>query len=92
MSMSTHIVGFRPADERWNKMKSIWDACKTGNVIVPAEVEKFFNYEYPADKPGAEVGLGKAVTEWRGDMREGYQVDLKKLPPEITILRFYNSY
>ena len=27
MGMSTHIVGFRPADEAWNKHKKVWDTC-----------------------------------------------------------------
>lgn len=27
MGMSMHVVGYKPADEHWKKMKAAWDAC-----------------------------------------------------------------
>lgn len=92
MSMSTHVVGFRPADEKWEKMKAVWDACKTAGVEVPQGVERFFGGEGPGDKPGMEVDLSGAVIEWSAEMKNGYEVNLAKLPPDVTIIRFYNSY
>src|ERR1035441_9166498 len=55
MSMSTHVTGFAPPDETWQKMKAIWDACETVGVPVPGEVEEFFGGEGP-DPAGGEVG------------------------------------
>ncbi len=92
MSMSTHVVGFRPADEKWKKMKAVWDACKMAGTEVPNTVIQFFGGEAPGDKPGMEVKLDRAVIEWNDDYRQGYEVDLTKLPPDVTVLRFYNSW
>lgn len=93
MSMSTHIVGFRPADDKWRKMKAVYDACQDAGTQVPDSVIRFFDYA-PPDEAGVEVDIEKtdAVTEWRGDMREGFEVDLTQLPEGITVIRFYNSY
>ena len=93
MSMSTYVVGFRPPDEKWKQMKSIYDACTKANVLVPGEVEDFFNGE-PPDPQGVEVELEKlgAVTPWRDDMQEGFEVEVAKLPKDVKIIRFYNSY
>ena len=92
MSMSTDVVGLRPADETWDKMKEIWDACTASNVEIPLQVRKFFNDESPEDKPGMEIPLKGAVTKWRGECQDGLEVDLTKLPPDVKILRFFNSY
>jgi hypothetical protein len=91
MSMSTHVVGFRPADEKWKTMKAIWDACEDAGVQIPKEVEKFFGYETPDDS-GMDVDLGNALTEWSDESREGYELDVTKIPKDLTIIRFYNSW
>lgn len=92
MSMSTHIKGFRPADEAWKKMKAAWESCEAANVPVPREIEKFFGDEPPGNKPGIEVDLGKAVTPYREEGVDGFEVDINKLPKGITIVRFFNAY
>ena len=92
MSMSTHIVGFRPADEKWNKMKATWLACENAGVPIPKEVEAFFDHEAPGDKPGAEVEIKAAMREWKDEYRQGFEVDIMKLPPDVKVLRFYNSW
>jgi hypothetical protein len=36
-----------------------------------------------------------AVVEWKDDHREGYELDLTKLRavhPDVTVVRFYNSW
>jgi hypothetical protein len=85
-------MGFRPADEKWKKMKAVWDACEMADTEVPQAVEQFFGGEAPDGKPGMEVELGEAVTEWMCDSESGYEVDLVKLPPDVRVLRFYNSW
>ena len=93
MSMSTHIVGFRPADDEWNMNKNVWETCETAGVTIPQEVMDFFDDEAPSDKPGMEVELSDdACKEYQGDMVSGYEVDISKLPQGVQFIRFYNSY
>lgn len=92
MSMSTHIVGFRPKDKKWDQMKMIWDSCNAAGIEPPDGVVEFFDGEYPGDRPGAEVDIEDATEEWSDDGYSGYEVDLNKLPKDVKILRFYNAW
>lgn len=89
MSMSTHVIGIRPPDSDWIKMKAIWDACKVAGVTVPTEVEEFFDGESP-DPAGVVV---KVLTrKWSGIESQGYEVDIETLPLGVKIIRFFNSW
>lgn len=92
MGMSTHVVGFRPADDQWKKMKAAWDACIMAGIQPPQEVTAFFDHEYPGDNPGKEVELGAAKREWEHDERQGFEIDVEALPPGVRYLRFYNAW
>ena len=93
MGMSTHVVGFRPADEEWKRMKAAYDSCVAAKVGIPDAVYNFFDGESPGDKPGMEVDIRQAVMEWSdGISRQGYEIDLSKLPANVKVLRLYNSY
>ena len=91
--MSSHIMGIKPPDEKWKKMKAIWDSCTAAGIDVPEEVSEFFGDEEP-DDAGVEVGLGEeeGVTDYEADCREGFEVDLSKLPADVKIVRFWNAY
>lgn len=93
MGMSTHVAGVRPPDERWQRMKAVYDACHAAGTTVPAEVVEFFDWDEP-DPAGVVVNLDQhtSVREWSDDTRAGYEVVLGQLPPEVTVLRFYNSW
>lgn len=93
MSMSMRVVGFRPADDTFRRMKAAWDACKAAGVMPPKEVTAFFNGDEP-DDAGVEVPLRRVagVSEYKADMREGFEVDLRLLDPTIKIIRFYCSW
>jgi hypothetical protein len=91
MSISTHVIGFRPADDTWMKMKAVWDACEAAGVDPPNEVSKFFEFEAPDDH-GVEVDLSGAATQYHVKNRDGFEVDVRKLPPNVHIIRFYNSW
>lgn len=92
MSMSTHIVGFRQADEEWNNKKTVWETCEMAGVEVPQEVIDFFDGEAPADKPGMEVELsGDACKNYQGEYESGFEVDVSKLPKGVQFIRFYIS-
>lgn len=91
MGMSTYVVGYKPADEKWNKMKAIWDSCIEMGITPPTEVIDFFDDTYPGDAPGAEVKLSApAVEKWGDGFRAGFEVRLDKLPKDIKFLRFVN--
>lgn len=93
MSMSTYVVGFRPPDEAWLKMKAAWDACEQAGVDAPAEVMKFFDYDPPQDKPGQDIKLGDAVRQLDPESpTRGFEVDIAKLPRGLQFIRFYNTW
>lgn len=89
MGMSTHVVGFVPPDQTWIEMKRAWDACKEARVPIPAEVEKFFQWNAP-DDAGVEIAL--PVRSWYDDSREGYEIDVCLIPEHVKTIRFYNSW
>lgn len=90
--MSTYVVGFKPANAKWKKMKAVWDACKEANTEVPDSVNEFFDGQYPGDSPGMTVDIKSAVKEWFDESCSGYEVDLTKLPKDVTVVRFFNSW
>lgn len=92
--MSTHVVGFRPADEQWNKMKAAWEACVAAGVDVPVALYRFFNEEPPGNRPGCEVDITCAIQEWSDNKssKAGIDIDLSKIPENVKVIRFYNSW
>ena len=92
MGMSTHVVGFVPPDEEWEKKKAVWNACKEAGIKLPSEVESYFDCNDPNGLPGLEVSIGEALEWFSEEWRQGYDVRLDKLPPNIKVLRFFNSW
>lgn len=93
MSMSQIIVGFRAPDDTWRKYKEVYDACTHAGVTVPEEVEEFFNWDEPNELGIREnISNTEAVTPYNAEMREGFDIELAKLPANITHIRVYNSY
>lgn len=97
MGMQTYIVGFIPPDEKFNKMLLAYQSCKDANIPIPKEIYLFFNGAEP-DMSGVKIYLSseskykECIVEWQDDSREGYQIYLDKLPKDIKIIRFVNSY
>jgi hypothetical protein len=91
--MSTHVVGIRPPDDRWRKMKAIWDACDAAGIAPPSDVDRFFEYDKP-DPMGVVIELDKhkCVAEYKDDARLGYDINLAALPPDVTVVRVYNAW
>lgn len=92
-SPSMYIKGIRPPDEEYQQMKAVYDACQVAKIPVPDRVMDFFNWQDP-NPHGilTDLDLSDAVTEWREREREGFEVELAKLPKNITHLRFYLSW
>ena len=93
MEMSTHVEGFKPPDEKWHKMKQVYDACMMAKIAVPQEVDSFFEGS-PPDEAGVAVDLNRnpCCREFSRDTRAGFEIDLRKLPKDVVIIRFTNSY
>lgn len=91
MGMSTYAYGFIPPDGEHAKMASVWHACVEAGVDIPDVVEDYFECVAP-DPRGKQVELGKAVSDWQSDMQRGIEIDITKLDPAITTIRFVNSW
>lgn len=88
MSMSTHVVGFAPPDEKWQKMKAIWDACEAAKIEAPMEVQKFFDYKDP-DPRGVVMNIPYQC--WGNDHVQGIEIEVERIPKHVKAIRFYNS-
>lgn len=88
MSVSYHISGFRVADEKWQKMKAVWEACYNACVPIPKAVDEFFGGNKPDEALGVQVNIDSAVQ----DCGDHYDVDLEKLPSDVKVLRFSIDY
>lgn len=98
MSMSMHVEGVRPGDEKWRQMKAVYDACEAAGVDIPDEVSKFFDYGSP-DEKGVVLELGtrygarhECCALWDEGSREGFAIDVSKLPEDVKIVRFFCSW
>lgn len=92
MGMSTHVVGYKPADETWKKMKAVWDSCRVAEVPVPKTVNDYFGGEYPGDAPGMEISIKGATREFSVDSSDIIEIDISKLPTGVSFIRFCNSW
>lgn len=92
MGMTTHIVGYRPEDEKWHQMKAVWDACVKAGTDTPHEVVRFFDGMPPESKCGLEVDISNATREYQTRGVGGHEVDISKLPKDVSIIRFYKAY
>lgn len=100
MGMSTHIKAFASNDStEYQKHKKILLLCIESEVSLPKETAIFFdctdgylNEDLLEKSLEIELVRGKHYFEYSEDMEQGYEVDLSKLPKNVTKLRFYNSY
>lgn len=81
------MIGFRPPDEKWKKMKAVYDACQVAGIETPKEIDLFFGYDVPSDD-GVTVDIKSAAEYQRDDDSECIKVDIRKLPKDVNILIF----
>jgi len=93
MGMYTFVRGFREPDEKWLKMKAVWEACEEAATDIPDDVIDFFDDEEP-DEAGITVDLEEheCCKKYEAEGDSGYEIDISKLPKNITKIRFYNSW
>lgn len=96
MGVSYYVVGIKPADEKYNQMKTIYELCERANVSIPKEVREFFRETTPGAR-GLEIDLsdieGPDPLVIKDTSKDDYRltVDLRKLPEDIKILAFVVS-
>lgn len=98
MGMTSYVIGIRPPDDKYKKMLAVYNACITANIVIPDEITDFFNGQ---DPDPAEVhidlkdtGKNPCVLNYydvEGNS-QGLEVVLDRLPKDIRILRFVNSF
>jgi|APSaa5957512622_1039677.scaffolds.fasta_scaffold192938_2 hypothetical protein len=86
---TTVISGYRPPDEKWLKMRAVFEACEEAGIEPPREVSEFFQWRTPDDN-GIEVEI--ASREYQADMCDIWEVKVADIPSDITVIRFTNSY
>lgn len=98
MGMSTHVVAFKPPGEKWRQMKAVWDACAAAGVTPPDVVYRYFEDDEP-DPAGVEIDQDALVSagalrKWHDERNanSGFELDVAKLPQDVTVVRFYNGW
>ena len=91
MGMSTHAIGIRPPDERFQKMLEVHRSCRDAGIALPDEVAEFFDDAEP-DPKGVHVEITAATTPHTDEAVEGLDIDISTLPPGVKIVRVYNSW
>lgn len=96
MSMSTHVIALGDdSNETYQKHKKVLLACLEAEVeLLPRETADYFGHNqvdpsWLEEKLRVEIKVRKWDKE---EMCEGYEIDVKDIPPEAKIIRFYNSY
>lgn len=94
MGASMHIKGIREPDDEFRAMREVYLACKKAGVAVPDRVQEFFDWQEPSDLGIiTDLDLSPAVNAYNdGQSREGFDVEISKLPSNITHIRFYLSW
>ena len=100
MSMSLHVKGIVMPDDQHKKIMAVVKACHEAKVDLPAMVEKYFKgTDYEGSEPGyilEECGEGMSIRvpqeSWSVSECQGIDVEISKLPPNITKLRFEVRY
>ncbi len=86
MSVSYHVCAIKPADEKFMRMKRIYDECEALEIDPPKEVETFFD-GYSPDKNGVRVYLDTIESEVVGYETQ-WNVKLDELPKDTAIVQF----
>jgi len=89
MGMNSNVKGIREPDEKWKKMKAIWANCEAAGVMIPDEVQEYFDYE-PPDNLGVVVDIPHS--RYLAEMHHGFEIKVRDIPKDVTVIRFWNAY
>ena len=92
MSMCSYVQGLKPKTEEYEKKLQIYNMCYEMNIVPPEEILKFFDGEVCEEGIITEIPKD-AIRNYADDCcRDFYEVDLTKIPSDVTKIRFVNSY
>ena len=93
MGMSSHVVGLQSSTAHHLRMVAAWRANAAAGVTQPPQLVQYFGGA-SVDESGFTVSVDVSVTAYNDPhhAREGFEVELAKVPAGITHLRFYNSW
>ena len=89
MSVSIHVTGFKPPDERYKRLVNAWNALEEAGLPPTPELERFFDGAEP-DPAGIEVEL--TLREWHDRSAQGYELEVAEIPDGVKTIRFYQSW
>lgn len=91
------VIGVLPPDKQWKAMKKAYDACVAAGITIPSEITTYFGPTGPQEEgrslilqDDTEGEDSKYVGRIPSGV-EGIQIDLKKLPKDVTVLRILTS-
>jgi hypothetical protein len=63
MGASAHLYvdGVKPPDEKYRKMKAVWDSCREAKLDIPKAVLDYFELKYEPDGSCQEEPLADGV-------------------------------
>lgn len=89
MSESYFVRGIMEPTEDYKRKFAAFKACQEAGIEIPEELWKYFNDETPYEG-GADVKIPFETVKEPGSFI--YEVDLKKLPPQVTKVHFVISF
>ena len=92
MSMYSYVQGLKPKTKEYEKKLQIYNLCTELDVLPPQEIVTFFDGEVCEEGILTDIPQD-ATREYTDDCcRYFLEVDLTKVPSDITKIRFVNSY
>jgi hypothetical protein len=88
MGINSNVRGIKEPDEKWKKMKVIWDNCEAVGVRIPNEVQEYFGYE-PPNHLGVVVDIPH--NEYLAERHKGFEIKVKDIPMDVTVIRFCST-
>jgi hypothetical protein len=99
MSVSTNFIALKDKDKIFQNHKKVLIACKRAKVSLPKETAEYCGSddwelaeENISEKLEVELIEGKHYNEILTESENGFEVLIKKLPKEVTKIRFTNSW
>jgi hypothetical protein len=86
MSVSISLYGIIPKDEKYEKMKAVWDTCKDADIPIPEEVNEFFDWQDPCELKTTISLYGCECYKYNYD-NETTDIEIDKLPKGVKIIR-----
>lgn len=93
MSMSSRVIFLRDKnDSQYQKFLQILLACKNAGIDPPKEIDDYFGGDGIGNDPETPLQISFEPRNWKGDMSEGFEIDIDEIPSGVKTIRFYNSW